>query len=310
MSAVNPTVTLPPLERHDDEEWVGIQSVPRAWHLEPTSTWTSIWGRFDASKIKIGICDTGIDRDHPEIKDRILGVRSFVPGEGYFDKNQHGTHVAGTVAGENIGVCRGAGLVIAKCLSDRGSGASSWILSSIRWLLESGCDIINLSLGGRGAYQPYADIGREAAQAGCLLVAAAGNSGGTNTVGYPARYSEFLAVANHQQNGAIAPSSSGGRQVAITAPGSRIVSCVPGNRYAAFTGTSMASPFVAGTAGVQKAIAVAEGSEWAKSPDDYLRINENFIKDSGPPGKDVKFGHGILDVAEMTKSLVGSQEVA
>ncbi|MFI6897328.1 S8 family serine peptidase, partial [Streptomyces sp. NPDC050256] len=109
---------------------------------------------YDGKGSKVAVLDTGIDPTHPDVKDRILESKSFVPGEEVLDKHGHGTHVASTIAGSgaasdgaNKGVAPGADLIIGKVLSNEGSGADSGIIEAMEWAKAEGADVVSMSLG-------------------------------------------------------------------------------------------------------------------------------------------------------------------
>ena len=226
---------------------------------------------FTGKGIKIAVLDTGLDETHPDFEGRTIVSESFVPGEDTQDGQGHGTHCTGTAAGPAVvdghpryGVATEADIYIGKVLSNAGSGAESWILAGMNWAIESGCEIISMSLGR--ATQPgerpdpiYEAVGKVALENNLLIIAAAGNEsarqfGYVAPVGAPANVPSIMAVGavDHQMRvadfscGAI---NSNGGEVDICAPGVDIFSSVPlPRRYARFPGTSMAAPHVAGVA--------------------------------------------------------------
>ncbi|CAM5396412.1 hypothetical protein SBADM41S_05781 [Streptomyces badius] len=161
---------------------------------------------FDGKGTKVAVLDTGIDADHPDVKDRLVGARSFVPGEEVDDKHGHGTHVASTIAGSgagsdgaNKGVAPAAALLVGKVLSDEGSGADSGIIEAMEWAKAEGADIVSMSLGS-----PVPDDGTDpmsqavnslSADGGPLFVIAAGNAYGAGTIGSPGSAEQALTVA-------------------------------------------------------------------------------------------------------------------
>lgn len=109
---------------------------------------------YDGKGTKVAVLDTGIDPTHPDVKDRILESKSFVPGQEVLDKNGHGTHVASTIAGSgaasdgvNKGVAPGADLIIGKVLGNEGSGEDSGIIAAMEWAKAEGADVVSMSLG-------------------------------------------------------------------------------------------------------------------------------------------------------------------
>jgi subtilisin len=209
---------------------------------------------FTGTGINVAVLDTGIDSRHEDL--HVCGGASFVGGD-HEDRNGHGTHVAGTIAGLGtrrgvVGVAPGARLYAAKVLDDEGVGTWLSVARGIEWAVRQGMRVTNLSLGSPQPSRTLELACREAADAGVLLVGAAGNSGapaGTgSSVNYPAAFEEVIAVAASDRRNRRTPWSSAGPEVELIAPGADILSAAPGNRYAELSGTSMASPHVAGAA--------------------------------------------------------------
>ncbi len=220
--------------------------------------------------IRLAILDTGLDLLHPDFAQRDIQFRSFVDGVEVQDQNGHGTHCAGIAAGllqpESVpryGVAGESQLYIGKVLDDGGGGGDGSVLSGIDWAIAQGCQIISLSLGSPAKEgEPYSRIFEEVAKralaAGSLIIAAAGNEsqrpGHIAPVSHPANCPSIVAVAAVDEHMAIAPFSSGGTekeggQIDIAAPGVDILSAWPRpDNYNTISGTSMATPFVAGVA--------------------------------------------------------------
>ncbi|NNN05506.1 MAG: S8 family peptidase [Elusimicrobia bacterium] len=213
------------------------------------------WSSGQGAGIKVAVIDTGIDCTHPDLQcDFSAGTNIVEPGADPMDDNEHGTHVSGTIAGRGAdggvyGVAPQAVLIPVKVLNAQGEGSLSDIIAGIDWAVKAGVDVINMSLGGP-AQSPALKRAVEGALAhGVVVVCAAGNSGPeADTVGYPAGYPGVIAVAASDRNDNVADFSSRGPQLAFVAPGVDITSTVPGGGYAKLSGTSMASPHVAGLA--------------------------------------------------------------
>jgi len=207
----------------------------------------------------VAILDTGIDLDHPDLS--VIGGASFVSGKSYDDKNGHGTHVAGIVAALDnvygvIGVAPEAELYAVKVLGNGGIGWWSDIIAGLDWCVENSIQVTNNSYGSSG------DPGKIVKKAfddsyyihGILHVAAAGNEYGGGVI-YPAAYDSVIAVSATNSADGLASFSSVGDEVELAAPGADIYSTYKGGSYATMSGTSMASPHVAGTA----ALVIASG---------------------------------------------------
>ena len=205
--------------------------------------------------IGIAIIDTGIDPRHEDL--RVVGgyatVNCFPPAKcaaAWDDDHGHGTHVAGTAAALDndrgvLGVAPEANLYAVKVLDRNGGGTWAGVAEGIIWAADQGIEVLNMSLGGGHS----STVQRAVVYAhgeGSLLVASAGNSGGA--VGYPAAYAEVIAVSATDKDDNIASWSSRGEEVELAAPGVSVYSTLPGNKYGTYSGTSMASPHVAGVA--------------------------------------------------------------
>lgn len=248
-----------------DPPWA--DDTERTWGLSATGADLSA---FTGAGIRLAVLDTGIDLAHPDYVSRAITHASFVPGETVDDVQGHGTHCAGTAAAgppqainvPRYGVAPGAELFVAKVLNNRGAGRELDIIAGIVWALDNGCDIISMSLGrATGPQEPfdplYEDIAADAFDAGCLIIAAAGNDSDRRyryvaPVSSPANAPSIMAVAAIEADGSIAPYSNGGvgtGRIDVAAPGSGVFSSVPRPQlYRNLSGTSMACPHVAGIA--------------------------------------------------------------
>ena len=213
------------------------------------------WPRGQGAGVKVAVIDTGIDCSHPDLQcDFSAGANLLDPGSAPMDDNEHGTHVSGTIAGRGngngvFGVAPKATLIAVKVLDADGAGSLSDIVKGIDWATKAGADVINLSLGGPIGSAALERAVKQALASGVVVVAAAGNSGpDPDTVGYPGAYPGVIAVAASDKRDRIAPFSSRGAAIAFIAPGVNIRSTVPGGGYKTLSGTSMASPHVAGLA--------------------------------------------------------------
>ncbi|THA34268.1 peptidase [Streptomyces sp. A1277] len=285
---------------------------------------------YDGKGIKVAVLDTGIDAGHPDVKDRILETRSFVPGEEVDDKNGHGTHVASTIAGSgaasdglNRGVAPAAGLLVGKVLSDEGSGADSGIIEAMEWAKAEGADVVSMSLGSSipddGTDPMSQAVNSLSADGGPLFVIAAGNAYGAGTVGSPGSADKALTIAAvDKQDGRADFSSMGplvrsyGLKPDLSAPGVDINAAasqsVPGieGMYQSMSGTSMATPHVAGAAAILK----QRHPDWTgQRIKDALMTSSKVLPDYTP----YEQGTGRLDVkaaVDMTIEATGSVAVA
>jgi subtilisin len=213
-----------------------------------------VWSSTMGEEVKVAVLDTGIDPDHPDLETAIIGTKDFT-GDGIEDENGHGTHCAGIIGARFnevgfVGAAPKSELLIGKVLANDGRGSLSWIADGIDWAVEQGAHIISLSLGGPSSSNRLFQAIHTALAKGVFVICAAGNEGSLfqNSIGYPGRYGGVITVAAHDTNGNRSGFSSRGGEIDVMAPGSNIWSTYKHGEYAELSGTSMATPFVAGLA--------------------------------------------------------------
>ncbi|MGW2203142.1 S8 family peptidase [Streptomyces sp. NPDC001774] len=296
----------------DLKESVPLIGAPEAWAAG-----------YTGKGAKVAVLDTGIDVDHPDFAGLIDGTASFVPGEAVTDVNGHGTHVAGTIvgsgaasAGDNKGVAPGADLFVGKVLGGKeGHGQDSWVMAGMQWAAESGADVVNMSLGDSyptdGSDPMSQTVDALSARYGTLFVIAAGNAG-PETISAPGAAASALTVAATDKQDRLASFSStgplahsGGMKPDIAAPGVDITAArsqemADGGEglYRTISGTSMATPHVAGAA----AILAQRHPDWTGA-----QLKEHLMStakglDSGYSPYEV--GTGRLDVAAAVRTTV------
>jgi len=224
------------------------------------------WARTRGEGSAIAVIDTGIDDSHPDLAGQVAGgFNALSPDrpQSWRDDEGHGTHVAGTIAAKRdgrgvVGVAPGAKLYAVKVLDKNGSGRYSDVIAGIEWAASRGIRIANMSLGSAEGSEPLHRAVKAALKAGLLIIAAAGNSGGA--VDFPGAYPETLAVAASDENDLVADFSSRGPQVNFIAPGVDILSTKMGGGYVRFSGTSMATPHVAGLAALAESVGATSPS--------------------------------------------------
>lgn len=255
-----------------------------------------------ADPIRVGIIDTGISNKHPDLLANVKGgVNTINPRKNWNDDNGHGSHVAGIVAARDndtgvIGVGPAIDLYAIKVLGAGGSGYLSDVIEGIQWAVANSLQVVNLSLGTSSDVQSLHDAVIAAKSAGIVVVAAAGNSGGS--VIFPAAYPEAIAVSATDQNNVVASWSSRGSEVDLAAPGVSIYSTYKGTGYATLSGTSMAAPHVAGSAALVLNIPVGAydtniNGKW--DPDEVqIKLQERAV-DLGTVGFDNLYGWGLVN---------------
>lgn len=264
--------------------------------------------------VKVAVIDSGIDYTHPDLGANYVGGYNFVGSNtNPMDDNGHGTHVAGTIAALDnnigvVGVAPEARLYALKVLNSSGSGSWSDVIAALQWAVDNGIQVTNNSYGSGsnpgGIVQAAFD---NSAARGILHIAAAGNSGNPkgrgNNVGYPAAYSSVVAVAATDKNDDRASFSSTGDQVELSAPGVTINSTKLGGGYIEYSGTSMASPHVAGSAALIIKAGITDKNGDGLINDEVRQALDNTALDLGTAGRDTLYGFGLVNVAAAVASV-------
>ncbi|WP_051664040.1 S8 family peptidase [Dyadobacter crusticola] len=247
------------------DEIPAVLNVPSTWGIDVTQAMVS---GYTGNGVKVAVLDTGFDANHPDFAGRNITVNSFVPEESAEDMHGHGTHCIGSACGNvdangmRYGVAKNAAIYAGKVLSNEGSGAQAWILNGMTWAADNGCNVISMSLGSRVFPGQSYDVAYERAaqyalSKGTVVIAAAGNESRRSMnqfspVGSPADCPSIMAVAALDSSLNVADFSNrkinpNGGEVDIAGPGVEIYSSWPmPMRYRTISGTSMATPHVAG----------------------------------------------------------------
>jgi thermitase len=282
---------------------------PEGWDLAGLGAFPATGGA------RVGIVDTGSDPNHEDLVGKrvvcggvtnfgllgIIGVNpAITDGSKCNDDNDHGSHVAGTIAaiannGKGVaGVAFNSQLAICKALNSAGSGPTSGVANCITYLKNKGARIISMSLGGGASTTLQQAVQNAYANGnGALIVAAAGNDGNA-TLSYPAAYPEAVSVAATDSNDQRASFSNANGDVEVAAAGVNVLSVKRGGGYVAFSGTSMATPHAAGVAALIAGRFPSLNAAGIRS-----RLDAG-TDDLGAAGRDPSFGFGRVT---LTKAL-------
>lgn len=303
----NPNVTT---VEPDIKVYAVDAELDNTWGVKRIGAGTVHAGANTGVGVKVAVIDSGIDYGHPDTAPFYKGGYDFVNDDSDpRDDNGHGTHVAGTVAAcDNglgvVGAAPSIDLYALKVLGADGSGSYSDVIAALQWAVDHGIQVTNNSYGGSGypgdlvkaafdnSYNIY----------GLLNVAAAGNSGtitgtGDNVI-YPARWATVIAVAATGTNDARASWSSTGPAVELAAPGVAINSTLMGGSYGTMSGTSMASPHVAGVAALVLAAGITDANGNGFINDDVRLKLQNSASDLGVAGRDTLYGFGLVNAVK------------
>ena len=256
-------IGLYPFEVQDVEH--NVKEIPKGVQMIQAPMY---WEKGNNGKgIKIAILDTGCDKNHPDLKDRVIGGQNFTNDDGgdpdiFNDYNGHGTHVAGTIAASKndngvIGVAPEADLLILKVLGEDGTGNFEWITKAINYAIEEKVHIISMSLSSPSPEESTHEAIKRAVEKNILVICAAGNGGDNNPVteelGYPGAYNEVISVGAIGFSGQFSNFTNTNKEVDLVAPGEGILSCYPSSLvedskipYKKLSGTSMSTPHVTG----------------------------------------------------------------
>jgi subtilisin len=307
-----PETAVPGLQRNpkvrfiedDPDDAVGIDEDRLVYGVDNINA-ERVWGGAEdavnvlpgegGADVNVGIIDTGIDCNLPDLLAICEDGANFIdPDLPPFDDNGHGTHVAGTVAARDngiglIGVAPKATVYAVKVLDEQGRGRWSSVVRGIIWATQHGMHVINMSLGSKTGSRAAGEAVKAAYDAGVLVVSAAGNAGCCDTVLYPAKFPESMAVAAVNASDVIASFSSTGPEVDLAAPGVNVSSLVPNcpGCYTPKSGTSMAAPHVAGVGALLMSRGLSNVEAW--------NAMTGTAKDLGDADFDTLYGWGRVD---------------
>jgi len=275
-----------------------------------------LWKITKGEGVNVAVLDTGIDEAHQCFKDGAIVKAIDCTGDrrfGYRDRNGHGTFCASVLGGRGDlqGVAPKCNLFVYKVLNNRGEGTGQDIARGIDQAVADGCHIVSMSLGSDFPDPQIQAAFKRAIAARRIMVAAAGNAGGIDTVGYPAAWAghgaaglDCIAVGAIDEFGQLAPFSSTGDQVDTVAPGARVLGAAVGGGYIRRDGTSMATPLVAGGLACAVAHHLKAGNH-ATPLETTAEAREHIkrsAKDAGQPGEDDEYGWGYFDPLTLVRN--------
>ncbi len=265
------------------------------------------WGETMGEGIKVGVIDTGVDYNHIELKNRIKDGINTLNGGDFADNNGHGTHICGIISAEQngvgvIGVAPKVDLYVAKAFARDGTSNFAAIEKAINWMIDKKVNVVNMSFSSTAGGRVYTQLIHRLHQNGISIICAAGNEGeqGDNTIGYPARFIETVAVSAVDINKHIASFSSKGNSAEICAAGIDIYSTYLDGGYAVLSGTSMAAPIITGAVALLQGKGLLRYGRLLNPEEIRLLLNIYAENISGSAGRDSSSGYGLFSFGRIT----------
>jgi type VII secretion-associated serine protease mycosin len=268
------------------------------WHLK-TLNLAGAWAYATGAGVTVAVIDSGVDAHHVDLEGQVLPGLDLVDAKGDADTDLvgHGTTVSAIIAGKDddsgvIGIAPRAKILPVRVLNEENRYDDAMVVAKgVRWAVDHGARVINLSLGGSGSSAALAAALDYAFAKDVVVVACTGNASASSSTGvwYPAREPGVLAVAGMEKDGnQLWSGSITGKETVVTAPATQLVGARPGG-YWKVQGTSFAAPMVSGTAALIR-------SRWPTMPAGEV-INRiiKTAKDRGIPGRDDQYGYGMVD---------------
>lgn len=247
----------------------------------------------------VAVIDTGVDYTHPFLAGRLVDGYDFVGNDADpMDVHFHGTHVAGIIAETTPANVK---IMPIRTMNEKGEGYDSDAAKGIRYAVDHGAHIINMSFAGEGYSQYLAEAIDYALSKNVLVVVAAGNESAATDTYFPASNKKVIVVSATDMNDQIASFSNTGSTIDVSAPGVNILSSVPGGQFRSLSGTSMAAPYVSGIAAMFKL------EQPGRTTLGIERLVKKYVDDRGSAGWDPQYGEGIVNIAstDMQKAAAG-----
>jgi subtilisin family serine protease len=264
----------------------------------------SVWSQAEGDGVVVAVIDTGCDLNHEDLKGCLL-----TDGKNFVERNSppmdvagHGSHVASTIAAQNngtgmVGIAPKTKILPIKALDNSGRGSMQNIAEAIKWAADRKVDFITMSLGSPAPAPTIEEAINYANNKGCIIFCAAGNSGPNSDIMYPAKYNGTIAIGAIDENLNRTRFTCSGETLDFLSPGQNILGCVPGNKYALMSGTSMSNPFATGCASLLLSYNKKHHKYTLETYEDYVKVFSQHSKDlEDPQYKGIKKyqGYGIL----------------
>ncbi|TQQ82046.1 S8 family serine peptidase [Halonotius roseus] len=327
VSSTNYTTTMSPATISSDATDTYTYGLEQ---INATSTWRRFGSRGEG--VRIAVLDTGVDAtNHSDLTPATGGWKDFVTNQPEpYDDNGHGSHVSGTIVGEQTptgiyyGVAPEAELFHGKVFADDGQGDFATLLDGLEWSIDNEADIISLSLGADGYYHNLIDPVQTANAAGSVVIASVGNDG-SGTSSSPGNYYNTINVGATTESKTVW-SGSGGEEIStadvwgtnapaswpdtyivptVTAPGENVVSTYSEGRYAEISGTSMAAPHVTGTVALMQS---ATDESLTPTEIEAALVDSAWKPDGSSTDRDTQYGSGIIDAYHATATVTDTAE--
>ncbi|MEU7903311.1 type VII secretion-associated serine protease mycosin [Actinoplanes sp. NPDC049118] len=283
------------------EPWIGDSVRAEQWHLKTLNV-SDAWTYSAGAGVTVAVIDSGVDADHVDLQGQVLPGLDLVDsgGDGDTDLVGHGTTVSAIIAGRGdddagvVGIAPKAKILPIRVLDRENRYDDAMIVAKgVRWAVDHGARVVNLSLGGNGSSPALAAALDYAFAKDVVVVACTGNASASSSAGvwYPAREPGVIAVAGMEKDGDVLWSGSiTGKETVVAAPATQLVGARP-DGYWRVQGTSFAAPMVSGTAALVR-------SRWpTMSAGEVVNRIVKTAKDRGTRGHDAQYGYGMIDPA-------------